>query len=43
MIVPLEQWHLQELPWGSRVADLQATNACLCTTKDLLKFSHRLP
>ena len=30
-------------PLGSRVTNLQAANAYLCTTKDLLKFSHRLP
>jgi hypothetical protein len=43
MIVPLKWWHLQVLPWGSRVTDLQATTAYLCTTKDLLESYHRLP
>ena len=43
MIVPLEQWHLQEHPWGSRVTDLQAANVYLCITMDLLGFSHKLP
>ena len=30
-------------PLGSRVTDLQAANAYLCITKDLLGFSHKLP
>ena len=33
----------KNFPWGSKVIDLQAANAYLCKTKDLLKFSHKLP
>jgi hypothetical protein len=43
MIVPHELWHLLEFLWGSRVTDLQAANAYLFTTSDLLESYHKLP